>query len=916
MLPTNVGAFLRKMVTDPPASEIDNTGAFDRLRQTLSSSLLTAQDRVTKVSPRPSMTPDAETLSMMQQVQQQQQSQSNQSNQVSSSNSSQQKPEPGKAPSRAGTCRVCLKSFKPDDFSKICAECQQKVCEDCASYSKLDDSEDAISWCCSVCRRKMASRVCLPQDSTDSTLDVPCMEAIQRRHSEVKLGSSQQLSCGNSGLAPPRSPELRRHSDVSPASIRELEKFKDNSGWNKPSSANPSRPASPSMRIDFNAPLSRAGSRRQSRVVARQHSYDDDIKASTAETVNNKDTGLELPNIQRRASAYDVLAPSVLNSAAGIPSSRRSSFRGTAPESNMYKENSPSPEKNDSALFVEEDRRVRRRGSQLPDISAIRDRAALTNSNTNQLTAMPFQPPALEDLEAPRRQTSLDGEAIKIIIHDVDSGPFLASKRRVTLRRDPTDKAHRTRGFGMRVVGGKTGTDGRLFAYLVWTVPGGPAEKMGLQQGDKVLEWNGMSLVDRSFEEVCAIMDRTGDTVELLVEHAADFRMCDLLDEAAPPGSSGGGVNSNLRKNVDDLSSGLVPDVETTADKSPSSPTRRKLPKTPRQLKEKVSGRVQFELSYHTDREELVVSLMAADNLPLRDEKAGHGKLPETFAKVRILPKMYNGHVERTEVSAPTQNPIWNATLIFPNVKADELLKRHVEIELWDMVPHAEFVFLGVCTVDIQKALLDDGAIWCRIEEQNNATNIQTNSSMDSASGGNGGNKSATGATSTLSSFRPVSLEVSKGSSGDWSKPIHNDMSHSYTRLHRGEHLRSSSSDDVDSIGDASSLLHPDHAWTSGSRRGSSQSEQLNVEQYQLGKDYSHSLPGSRRSSFQDGQQGNHDNSDSNIFNSLCLTGRRRSSCTRRDPHDEFSKSHKGSKSKLNRTLSASSSEKRLTKTK
>lgn len=54
------------------------------------------------------------------------------------------------------------------------------------------------------------------------------------------------------------------------------------------------------MRIDFNAPLSRAGSRRQSRVVARQHSYDDDIKASTVENVNNKDTGLELPTIPRR----------------------------------------------------------------------------------------------------------------------------------------------------------------------------------------------------------------------------------------------------------------------------------------------------------------------------------------------------------------------------------------------------------------------------------------------------------------------------------------------------------------------------------------------------------------------------------------------------------------------------------------
>lgn len=242
------------------------------------------------------------------------------------------------------------------------------------------------------------------------------------------------------------------------------------------------------------------------------------------------------------------------------------------------------------------------------------------------------------------------------------------------------------------------------------------------------------------------------------------------------------------------------------------------------------------------------------------------------------------------------------------------MLKRHVEIELWDMVPYADSVYLGVCTVDIQKALLDDGAIWCRIEEPNDANN-QMNSSLDSGSTNNIVNKSSSGGANA--SFRPVSLEVSKGGSGDWSKPIHNDMSHSYTRLHRGEHMRSSSSDDVDSIGDASSLLHPDHAWTSGSRRGSSQSEQLNVEQYQLGKDYSHSLPGSRRSSFQDAnQQGNHDNSDSNIFNSLCLTGRRRSSCTRRDPHDEFSKSHKGSKSKLNRTLSASSSEKRLTKTK
>lgn len=97
----------------------------------------------------------------------------------------------------------------------------------------------------------------------------------------------------------------------------------------------------------------------------------------------------------------------------------------------------------------------------------------------------------------------------------------------------------------MRVVGGKIGPDGQMFASIVWTVPGGPAEKSGLQQGDKVrtyvfvvwaialktncyytdqvLEWAGVPLANRSFEEVCSIIDRSGDVVELLVEQGYEL---------------------------------------------------------------------------------------------------------------------------------------------------------------------------------------------------------------------------------------------------------------------------------------------------------------------------------------------------------------------------------------------------------
>lgn len=115
----------------------------------------------------------------------------------------------------------------------------------------------------------MSSRVCIPQDSTDSNLDVPVLEALQRRHSDVKLNAANSQS----GLLPPRSPDLRRHSDVSPASLKELEKFTSKSTnegeWENIRNIVPGR-------IEIEPPT-RAGSRRQSR-VSRQHSYDDDIQ--------------------------------------------------------------------------------------------------------------------------------------------------------------------------------------------------------------------------------------------------------------------------------------------------------------------------------------------------------------------------------------------------------------------------------------------------------------------------------------------------------------------------------------------------------------------------------------------------------------------------------------------------------------
>ncbi|KAF2362325.1 PDZ domain [Trinorchestia longiramus] len=97
-------------------------------------------------------------------------------------------------------------------------------------------------------------------------------------------------------------------------------------------------------------------------------------------------------------------------------------------------------------------------------------------------------------------------------------------RRRVTVHRDMSDINNRSRGLGMRVVGGKPAEDGRLVAYVVWIVPTGPADNAGVYQGDKVLEWNGVSLIDRSFEEVCSIIEQTTtlDVIDMVLESSGE----------------------------------------------------------------------------------------------------------------------------------------------------------------------------------------------------------------------------------------------------------------------------------------------------------------------------------------------------------------------------------------------------------
>ncbi|RWS30024.1 PDZ and C2 domain containing protein-like protein [Leptotrombidium deliense] len=68
-------------------------------------------------------------------------------------------------------------------------------------------------------------------------------------------------------------------------------------------------------------------------------------------------------------------------------------------------------------------------------------------------------------------------------------------------------------------MGGKINeADNKLYAYVDWIAPAGPAEKMSLKPGDRILEWDGKSLINCSYEQVSAIIDASGKFAELLIE--------------------------------------------------------------------------------------------------------------------------------------------------------------------------------------------------------------------------------------------------------------------------------------------------------------------------------------------------------------------------------------------------------------
>ncbi|XP_044042256.1 protein piccolo isoform X3 [Siniperca chuatsi] len=315
---------------------------------------------------------------------------------------------------------------------------------------------------------------------------------------------------------------------------------------------------------------------------------------------------------------------------------------------------------------------------------------------------------------------------------------------RVKLQRDPKDRSVSGNGLGIRVVGGKEvpGCNGDIGAYVAKVLPGGAAEQTGkILEGMQVLEWNGVLLTGKTYEEVQGLVGQPCNEAEVCVrldlnmlaesegsEHL-DFHEHSKGDR--PPRSPGVDPKqlaaelqkvSQQQAPTSTSSSGLP--VTTSATSSPAQPgspsvsKKRQSSKTAEGTKNQshpISGEIQLQIHYDKQLGNLIVHVLQARNLVPRDNNG----YSDPFVKVYLLPGRGAENKRRTKHAGKSINPEWNQTVIYKNILLEQLRKKTLEVSVWDYDKCSSNDFLGEVLIDLSNtAQLDNIPRWLPLKEQ------------------------------------------------------------------------------------------------------------------------------------------------------------------------------------------------------
>ncbi|XP_055367492.1 protein piccolo isoform X3 [Betta splendens] len=324
---------------------------------------------------------------------------------------------------------------------------------------------------------------------------------------------------------------------------------------------------------------------------------------------------------------------------------------------------------------------------------------------------------------------------------------------RVKLQRDPKDRSVSGNGLGIRVVGGKEvpGSNGDIGAYVAKVLPGGAAEQTGkILEGMQVLEWNGVTLTGKTYEEVQGLVGQLCTEAEVCVR--LDLNMLDEPEGSQqldfkehskgdrPPRSPGvdpkqlaAELQKVSQQQAPSSASSCAMPSSTSATSSPGQPGSPSVGKKRHSSKaaegaktqsHPVSGEIQLQIHYDKQLGNLIVHVLQARGLAPRDNNG----YSDPFVKVYLLPGrgqvmvVQNASAEnkrRTKHAGKSVNPEWNQTVIYKNIHLEQLRKKTLEVSVWDYDKGSSNDFLGEVLIDLSNtAQLDNVPRWLPLKEQ------------------------------------------------------------------------------------------------------------------------------------------------------------------------------------------------------
>ncbi|XP_032436283.1 regulating synaptic membrane exocytosis protein 2-like isoform X7 [Xiphophorus hellerii] len=300
--------------------------------------------------------------------------------------------------------------------------------------------------------------------------------------------------------------------------------------------------------------------------------------------------------------------------------------------------------------------------------------------------------PAPMSMQPVTWQQSKDGERL--------IGRIVLNKR----MKDGTVPADTGALLGLKVVGGKMTESGRLCAFITKVKRGSLADTVGhLRPGDQVLEWNGRVLQGATFNEVYDII------MESKPEPQVELVVCRPIRRDVSRAADASSVHLDSSSSSFD-SQKVGPTISVTSPMSPSVlsgqvSSANRPPLVPR---------IQIKLWYDKVGHQLIVTVLGAKELPVRDD----GRPRNPYVKIYFLPDRSDKSKRRTKTVKKSLEPRWNQTFMYSPVHRREFRERMLELTVWDQarVREEESQFLGEVLIELESALLDDQPHWYKLQ--------------------------------------------------------------------------------------------------------------------------------------------------------------------------------------------------------